>query len=117
MKAIYDKYGEYGLKEGVVGPDGKIMGGGYFVKCNSNEIYEKEFTATDPWEYQDCFTEKMNYGSMFAASVGGMQQKSEVVPQDIEITLTCTLEEFYNGSLKEIKFSRSVMKDNARTTE
>ena len=58
----------------------EIMGGGYFVKCNSNEIYEKEFTATDPWEYQDCFTEKMNYGSMFAASVGGMQQKSEVVP-------------------------------------
>jgi hypothetical protein len=22
MKAIYDKYGEYGLKEGVVAPDG-----------------------------------------------------------------------------------------------
>ena len=29
----------------------EIMGGGYFVKCNSNEIYEKEFTSTDPWEY------------------------------------------------------------------
>lgn len=53
----------------------EIMGGGYFVKCNSNEIYEKEFTSTNPWEYQDCFTERMNYGSMFAASVGGVEQK------------------------------------------
>jgi len=23
LKAIYDKYGEYGLKEGIIGPDGK----------------------------------------------------------------------------------------------
>jgi hypothetical protein len=52
------------------------MGGGYFVKTNSNDIYEKEFTATDPWEY--CFTEQMNYGSMFAGSVGGIEQKSEI---------------------------------------
>jgi len=102
MKAIYDKYGEYGLKEGVIGPDGKKLGGGYFMKCNSNEIYEKEFTGTDPWAYQDIFTETQNYGSMFAGSIGGMEQKALCEPKDIEITLTCTLEEFYNGSLKEI---------------
>jgi len=64
MKAIYDKYGEYGLKEGVIGADGskyyqssnnllrlETLGGGYFMKCNSNEVYEKEFTAIDPWDY------------------------------------------------------------------
>jgi len=117
MKAIYDKYGEYGLKEGVIGPDGKTMGGGYFMKCNSNEIYEKEFTSTNPWEYQDCFTENMHYGSMFAASVGGLEQKAESAPADIVMTLCCTLEEFYNGSLKQISFERNVMKDNARTTQ
>ena len=87
------------------------------MKCNSNEIYEKEFTRTDPWEYQDIFTENMNYGSMFAGSIGGIEQKSVEEPKDIEITLCCTLEEFYNGSLKAINFERNVLKDNNRTTE
>lgn len=54
---------------------------------------------------------------MFAGSVGGLKQKAEVEPQDISICLSCTLEEFYNGSLKEINFERNVLKDNARTTE
>ena len=31
-KAIFDIYGEYGLKEGVTTPDGKKVGGGYFLK-------------------------------------------------------------------------------------
>ena len=30
LRAIYDKFGEYGLKEGVVLPDGTKCGGGYF---------------------------------------------------------------------------------------
>jgi len=34
-----------------VSPFTEKMGGGYFVKTNSNDIFEKEFTATDPWEY------------------------------------------------------------------
>jgi len=87
------------------------------MACNSNDIYEKEFTQIDPWEYQDIFTEKMNYGSMFAGSVGGISQKAESNPEDIVITLCCTLEEFYNGSIKEINFERNILKDNARTTE
>ena len=31
-KAIYDIYGEYGLKEGCVTAEGKKIGGGYFLK-------------------------------------------------------------------------------------
>lgn len=31
-KAIYDNYGEYGLKEGCVTPEGNKIGGGYFLK-------------------------------------------------------------------------------------
>lgn len=32
LRAIYDKHGEYGLKEGIV-MEGKRVGGGYFLKC------------------------------------------------------------------------------------
>lgn len=69
LKAIYDKYGEYGLKEGIIMPDGTKCGGGYFRQKSANEIFEAEFSAVDPFAYQDRFTENMNYGSLFASSV------------------------------------------------
>jgi len=51
LKAIYDKYGEYGLKEGIILPDGSKCGGGYFRQKSSNEIFEAEFSAVDPFAY------------------------------------------------------------------
>ena len=41
----------------------------------------------------------MNYGSMFASSVCGIEQKAVSEPQDIIKTISCTLKEFYVGSL------------------
>jgi len=49
-RAIYDKYGEYGLKEGVI-LDGVKHGGGFFMERNSNDVYEAEFTSVDPFSY------------------------------------------------------------------
>jgi hypothetical protein len=51
LKAIYDKFGEYGLKEGVILPDGSKCGGGYFRQKSSNEIFEDEFSSVDPFEF------------------------------------------------------------------
>lgn len=78
-KAIYDQYGEYGLKEGI--PDGKgctylshyfiAFKGGYRYAGNSHEIYEKFFGGTNP------FFEKLEddgrdmQGSMFGDAFGG----------------------------------------------
>jgi len=51
LKAIYDKFGEFGLKEGVVLPDGSRCGGGYFRQKSANDIFEEEFSAVDPFAF------------------------------------------------------------------
>ena len=40
-------------------------GGGFFMKKDSNEVYEQEFTSVDPFAYLDLFTEEMHYGSLY----------------------------------------------------
>ena len=46
-KAIYDMYGEYGLKTGVTNHLGQKIGG-YVYLYNCDEIYNKFFTSYDP---------------------------------------------------------------------
>lgn len=46
-KAIYDEYGEYGLKEGIQRPDGTKIGGGYFLKKSPENYFEDYFQNTD----------------------------------------------------------------------
>ena len=66
-RAIYDTYGEYGLKEGVVTPEGSKLtedsvmkltlicwnsekiGGGYFMRMASERFFDKYFGDTNPW--------------------------------------------------------------------
>jgi DnaJ-class molecular chaperone len=59
----------------------------------------------------------MHYGSLFNNALQGQSRKESAPPADIEITLECTLEEFYCGSMKEINFQRGILKDNARSIE
>jgi DnaJ-class molecular chaperone len=46
-KAIYDEYGEFGLKEGVTRPDGTKIGGGYFLKKDPEQYFEEVLQATN----------------------------------------------------------------------
>ena len=41
-KAIYDIHGEYGLKEGCVTPEGKRIGGGYFMRMDAERYFEEK---------------------------------------------------------------------------
>ena len=59
----------------------------------------------------------MHYGSLFNNATRGAAQKAEKAPEDIVLVFNCTMNEFYNGSLKYQTYTRSVLKDNARTTE
>jgi len=87
------------------------------MKRQAQEIFDAEFTAVDPWEYQDRFTEQQNYGSIFNNATRGAAYKAAQGPADIVLVFDCTLAEFYNGSLKYQSFTRNILKDNARTTE
>lgn len=54
---------------------------------------------------------------MFGDAYGGKNQPLVSEPQDIIITLECTLYELYNGCLKKIEFEREVLTHDGRTTK
>lgn len=124
-KGQFDKFGEYGLKEGVPGANGrKIIWwfksvldivGGYRYPGNSFEIFDKFFGSSNP------FAEKLEddghdqYGSLLGDAFGGKNQPILPAPEDITITLDCTLQEFYNGCLKKVNYQRMVLLHDGKT--
>ena len=115
-KAWFDKYGEYGLKEGVPGPNGSTIGG-YRYPGNSFEIFDRVFGTTNP------FAEKLEddgrdqYGSLLGDAYGGKSQPLLPAPEDITVTLECTLHELYNGCLKRVIYDRNVLMHDGKTTK
>jgi DnaJ-class molecular chaperone len=103
LRAIYDKYGDYGLKEGVV-VDGKRTGGGYFLHVSPEVIFDRIFNSTDPWSEQPNLDGTDLRGSMFGDGFKGLNQKPAPKPHDVVVTLHCTLEEFYVGSVKNFDY-------------
>lgn len=45
-------------------------------------------------------------GGMFADSLKGQQEAARAIPSDIEVTIECTMKEFYCGSVHQIEFDR-----------
>ena len=41
---------------------------------------------------------------MFSDSFGAKNRPAHAAPSDAEITVECTLEEFYNGSIKHVTY-------------
>jgi DnaJ-class molecular chaperone len=104
LRAIYDKYGEFGLKEGFINASGERNGGGYFMQSSPEAIYDKVYTSTDPW----CETTEPDgtdaKGSMFSDAFRGLGHRHESDPVDIEVTVECTIAEFLMGSMKQINY-------------
>ena len=53
--------------------------------------------------------------SIFADSHGGLGQKSASKPEDIVVVVNCSLEEFYNGSIKQVEYERKEVQHDAKT--
>ena len=113
-KAIFDTYGEYGLKNGVTNHQGQKIGGYMFLN-NSQEIYDAFFLSTDP--LRDCFEVDATdmYGSLMGDCHGGKHRKRPDEPADVELSLACSLYEFYNGSVKAVCYERDEIHPNGRT--
>ena len=100
LKAIYDRYGEDLLKNGV--PDKKLgFKGGYTFLGNTHEIFERFFGTANPFAVQlDDHSEQ----------IGVMKQKGSMMDAfmkrftNLTVTCSCTLEEFYYGCKKTITF-------------
>lgn len=71
LKAVFDKYGEYGLKNGVTNDQGEKIGG-YIYLGNSDEIFDAFFTRKDPFN-PDTFEDDGSdlYGSILGDGHNG----------------------------------------------
>lgn len=112
-KRIYDNYGDYGLKNGVTDELGNKFKGYSYLR-NADQIYDKFMENTNPFENLFELNGSDVYGSLLGDAYGGQNQPKPAAPKDIEITLKCSLQEFYNGSIKKFVYTRNEVIPNKR---
>jgi DnaJ-class molecular chaperone len=52
---------------------------------------------------------------MFADSFGALNHPAAAAPKNAEVTIECTLEEFYSGSLKHVEYEIDEVQHDGRT--
>ena len=116
-KEIFDIYGKEGLKNGIMKNDKKIDG--YRYLGNGHEIFEKFMGTANPFtlireneKKSREIREKENI--VIDAS---KQEKQEKRAKDIVIELECTLEELYNGCVKNVKYNRKKVASDSVSLE
>ena len=116
-KEIFDIYGKEGLKNGIMKNDKKIDG--YRYLGNGHEIFEKFMGTANPFtlireneKKSREIREKENI--VIDAS---KQEKQEKKAKDIVIELECTLEELYNGCVKNVKYNRKKVASDSVSLE
>ncbi|CAJ1978890.1 unnamed protein product [Sphenostylis stenocarpa] len=139
-KAIYDQYGEEGLKGQVPPPDaggagatyystGDIPGSFRFNPRNADDIFAEFFGFSSPFGgmggrggggggMRSRFHGGMFGDDMFASFGDGGVHMSQGVPRKappIENRLPCTLEEIYRGTTKKMKISREIADASGKT--
>ncbi|KAE9620629.1 hypothetical protein Lal_00019445 [Lupinus albus] len=138
-RAIYDQYGEEGLKGQVPPPDaggsgstyfstGDIPGSFRFNPRNADDIFAEFFGFSSPFGgrgggsgMRSRFSGGMFGDDMFGpfGEGGGihMSQGAHRKAPPIENKLTCTLEEIYRGTTKKMKIHREIADATGKTMQ
>ncbi|MQL88749.1 hypothetical protein Taro_021320 [Colocasia esculenta] len=138
-RAVYDQYGEEGLKGEVPPPSGSGPSGGpagfQFNPRSADEVFSEFFGFSNPFSgagggMGDAggsrggarFSRSIFGDNIFGAfhgDRGGAGESSSNAPrkgQPIERKLVCGLEDLYNGTKKKMKISRDVIDSTGRPT-
>nr|XP_034827689.1 dnaJ homolog subfamily B member 13-like [Maniola hyperantus] len=103
-RAVYDQYGEEGLKRGVPGPQEYIQP--YTYHGDPLRTYHEFFGTSNP--YADLLDYYENPPPMFESPLGkGYKEKDPTIIRPLSLTL----EEVYKGCLKKMKIQRLVFTD------
>ena len=114
-KEMFDIYGKEGLRNGISGKNGKKKPGYRFLG-NGHEIFEKFMGTSNPFTLIRDNEKKLKETIVIDAANVNMEKK-ESKEKDININLECTLEELYNGCVKNVKYSKKKICEDFRTTE
>ena len=118
-KQIFDIYGKEGLKNGILGKNGKKKDGYRFLG-NGHEIFEKFMGTSNPFTLIRENEKKAKETIVIDAANPNANveaEKTEKNEKDINIDLECTLEELYNGCTKNLKYTKKKICEDLRTTE
>lgn len=115
-RAIYDQYGEAGLKEGVPDGAGGVKGGKYRYNNNALEIFTAFFGTSSP--FADILGATGEPAPEFYGELTGMQlpfakQKAPAIVAQLEVTLS----EVYNGATKIVSFTHKKLTDEGITVD
>ncbi|XP_071956113.1 dnaJ homolog subfamily B member 13-like [Antedon mediterranea] len=113
-KAVYDQFGEEGLKCGV--PEGSGQTGafthGYTFHGDANKVFKEFFGGDNPFnEFYDGVDGDLSMG--FGGLYGRGRKKQDA---SIERDLVLSLEEVFHGCTKKMKISRRVMNEDGHTS-
>ncbi|KAK4589843.1 hypothetical protein RGQ29_020437 [Quercus rubra] len=137
-RAIYDQYGEEGLKGQVPPPDAGGHGGASFFQTgdgptmfrfnprNANDIFAEFFGYSSPFggmgsSGSGTRSSSRPFGGIFGDDIfssfgeGRPMSQGPRKPPPIEKTLPCTLEELYKGTTKKMRISREIMDASGKT--
>lgn len=115
-KGVYDIYGKDGLTNGIVDQKGNLKGG-YKYAGNAHEIFQRFMGTSNPFALlKDSDKIGDEWGSAFGSHYGGQSEQAKQKVAPIVIDLECSLEELYNGAVKQIKYKRNVLNYDMRTT-
>lgn len=104
LRAIYDQYGEEGLKKGVPGPMEYIQP--YIYHGEPLRTFRNFFGTTNP--YADILDYYENPRPMFESPLGkGYKEKDPTIIRPLGLSL----QEVYRGGLKKMKIQRLVFTD------
>ena len=116
-KGIYDNYGRQALYKGITDKNGNFFGG-FKYTGNAFEIFEKYMNEINPYSLLTEFENKKDQlNSIFGSAYGGLNKPEDAKLPDIIIDLPCTLEELYNGCIKNVKFLKQKVNFDTRTFE
>ncbi|XP_050667444.1 dnaJ homolog subfamily B member 13-like [Leptidea sinapis] len=105
-RAVYDQYGEEGLKRGIPGPTEYIQP--YIYHGEPIRTFEEFFGTTNP--YADLLDYYENPQPMFDSPLGkGYKEKDPALVRPLSLSL----EEVYRGGLKKMKIQRLVFTDES----
>lgn len=102
-RAIYDQYGEEGLRNGVADGEGGTRGG-FDASVDAAKIFESFFGTQNPFA-DFGFGDTMPFGS-------SMRQSGPKQAPSVQSNLECSLEELFNGCTKRLNITRKRLADN-----